>query len=244
MTGTAGENDSNSTNGGDQNDPRPAYRFQWRSTMSMWWDCAFCVIGPADEIERFRIGLPGLEQALDDGPLWNHAHWTKRIEPVLKDKELTAVLERGLDDYRQQLAQECREQGIFRSCWEDELRQGALPCEFDVCDWRWQHRGPRPRFWRYVCSDLCHWLVDFNLRLASLIEPAAPWRILSSQRHSTVWDGDETLFDLNYLAFDVPPDECFEVANKRELPVRKYMRGGRVHRLGRRRKPLRSVKLA
>jgi len=171
-------------------------------------------------------------------------HWTKRIEPVLKDKELTAVLERGLDDYRQQLAQECREHGNFHSRWEDELRQGALPCEFDACDWRWQHRGPRPRFWRYVCSDLCHWLVDFNLRLASLIEPAAPWRILSSQRHSTVWDGDETLFDLNYLAFDVPPDECFEVANKRELPVRKYMRGGRVHRPGRRRKPLRSVKLA
>jgi hypothetical protein len=28
---------------------------------------------PADEIERFRNWLPGLEQALDDGPLWRHA---------------------------------------------------------------------------------------------------------------------------------------------------------------------------
>jgi hypothetical protein len=31
------------------------------------------VIGPADEIERFRNGLPGLEQVQDDGPLWHHA---------------------------------------------------------------------------------------------------------------------------------------------------------------------------
>jgi hypothetical protein len=31
------------------------------------------VIGPADEIKRFRDGLPGLEQAAEDGPLWHSA---------------------------------------------------------------------------------------------------------------------------------------------------------------------------
>jgi hypothetical protein len=31
------------------------------------------VIGPVNKIERFRIGLPGLEQAPDDGPLWHYA---------------------------------------------------------------------------------------------------------------------------------------------------------------------------
>jgi hypothetical protein len=32
-----------------------------------------CAIGRADEIERFCIGLPGLEKALDEGPLWHQA---------------------------------------------------------------------------------------------------------------------------------------------------------------------------
>ena len=41
--------------------------------MSVWWECSFSVIGPADEIERFRQGLPGLEQTVDDGPLWHSA---------------------------------------------------------------------------------------------------------------------------------------------------------------------------
>lgn len=30
-------------------------------------------VGPADQIRRFRDGLPGLEQAPDDGPIWHDA---------------------------------------------------------------------------------------------------------------------------------------------------------------------------
>jgi hypothetical protein len=41
--------------------------------MSVWWECSFCAIGPADEIERFRDSLPGLQQAPDDGWLWPFA---------------------------------------------------------------------------------------------------------------------------------------------------------------------------
>src|SRR5437764_697010 len=41
--------------------------------MSCWWDCTFSVIGPADQIERFRKGLPGLEQAPGDEPFWHYA---------------------------------------------------------------------------------------------------------------------------------------------------------------------------
>ena len=53
-------------------------------------------------------------------------------------------------------------------------------------------------------------LVNFNLILAQLAEPKKEWRIVTSQLHSTVWDGELTLFDLNGLVFfkdDAP--ECF-----------------------------------
>jgi len=41
---------------------------------------------------------------------------------------------------------------------------------------------------------------------------AARWRIVTSAKHSTVWDGAEMLFEFNFLAFGVPADECFKRA--------------------------------
>jgi hypothetical protein len=70
----------------------------------------------------------------------------------------------------------------------------------------------------------CHWLVNFNLRLAQLVEPQRPWRILTSDEHSTVWDGDSTLFDFNFLALCIDPESCFSLANEEELPVGKQLK--------------------
>src|SRR6185437_980291 len=71
-----------------------------------------------------------------------------------------------------------------------------------------------PDYWQCVCYSACHWLVNFNLRLAQLVDPARPWRILTSRRHSTVWDGDKLLFEFNFQAFGIPPAECFELARR------------------------------
>src|SRR6266446_428227 len=65
-----------------------------------------------------------------------------------------------------------------------------LPAHYDSCDWRFGHRGRMPAFWEYVCHSACHWLVDMNLYVAVRGFPDVPWRILSSQKHSTVWNGD------------------------------------------------------
>jgi hypothetical protein len=53
-----------------------------------------------------------------------------------------------------------------------------------------------------------------------LAEPTRPWRILSSHRHSTVWDGENTLFDINFLGLGVSATECFKLASLggEELP--------------------------
>ena len=73
----------------------------------------------------------------------------------------------------------------------------------------------------------CHWLVNFNLRLAQLAEPSRSWRIVTSDAHSTVWDGKQTLFEFNFLAFDISADDCFALANVDHLPVGKEYRAGR-----------------
>jgi hypothetical protein len=49
--------------------------------------------------------------------------------------------------------------------------------------------------------------------LAQLVEPNLPWRIVTSDAHSTVWNGKGMLFEFNFLALGLPPDECFEMAD-------------------------------
>jgi hypothetical protein len=96
------------------------------------------------------------------------------------------------------------------------------PEEFESSDWRLDRRPPHPRFWRYVKHEACHWLVNFALRLATLAEPGRVWRVVTSQAHSTVWDGKRTLFDLQFQALGVKAEECWELASQ----------GGKVLRPG------------
>jgi hypothetical protein len=131
-------------------------------------------------------------------------HWTRRIEPHLSNSKLNAVLVRDFNKY------------TFGR-WGKRFEPGQFPRDFESCDWSWEHQGREPRFWRYVKHSACHWLVNFNLCMAQLAEQRWPWRIVTSEDHSTVWDGSQTLFDMNFLAFGVAPDECFNLANERHL---------------------------
>jgi hypothetical protein len=94
---------------------------------------------------------------------------------------------------------------------------GQYPFDFESCDWWISHRGRQPRFWKYVKHAACHWTANWALGLAQLVRPDRPWRIITSNKHSTVWDGKDTLFDFNFLALGVTPEECFSLAHKREL---------------------------
>ena len=131
-------------------------------------------------------------------------HWTHRIKPHLTDAKLNEIL---VSDF-----------GMYAyGRWGKRFEVGQVTQDYESYDWGIEHRGPWPRYWRYVKQSACHWLVNFNLRLARLVEPGRAWRILTSDEHSTVWDGDQTLFEFNYLAFGIPPDECFRLANGKEL---------------------------
>ena len=141
-------------------------------------------------------------------------NWRK-VEPHLSDSVVQKTLVRDFNRYTMGL-------------WNQPFRAGQFPREFESCDWDWEHRGPQPRFWKYVKHAACHWLVNFNLSLAQLVLPDRPWRILTSQDHSTTWDGKETLFDFNFLALGVSPDECFEMA--KNGPYARQLGIGRMKR--------------
>jgi len=94
----------------------------------------------------------------------------------------------------------------------------CCPQSFESCDLLDSHRGPQPRFWQYVKHAACHWIVNFALRLATLAEPRRCWRIISSDFHSTVWDGAETLFDFNYQALGEPPTRQLPPSSSHACP--------------------------
>jgi hypothetical protein len=138
-------------------------------------------------------------------------HWTKKIKPHLSDKKLNDILVRDLNK-------------LSSSQWGKPFVHGMYPCAYGDSQWSHERRGRPPRYWKYVQYRACHWLVNFNLRLATLVEPDRPWRIVTSEKHSTVWDGDRTLFEFNFLAFGIPAQKCFDLAfeNGEVLPPGKF----------------------
>jgi hypothetical protein len=140
--------------------------------------------------------------------------WTRRIAPHLDDPELNKILVREFNKF-------------MTGVGGKRFLPGMLPEDVDCCDWRCNHRPPHPRYWAYVSHGTCHWIVNFSLRLANLAEPDRPWRILTSQAHSTVWDGELTLFDFNLQAMGVPVREAFRLACETELPVGAYRQTGK-----------------
>jgi hypothetical protein len=56
--------------------------------------------------------------------------------------------------------------------------------------------------------------VNFNMTLAQLVVPDRPWCILTSDRHSTCYDGKDTLFDFNFCALGIPAEEAYELATE------------------------------
>jgi hypothetical protein len=124
--------------------------------------------------------------------------WSK-IRKHLDNKEFNDILVRDFNKFTY-------------GRWKKPFKHGMYPFDFESCDWHCDRKGRRPEFWKYVKHAACYWLVNANLKLAMLTEPGKDWQIVVSNNHATVWDGDETLFDMNFTALAVDPDECFELA--------------------------------
>jgi hypothetical protein len=131
----------------------------------------------------------------------------RRVRPHLSDPPVSRTLVRDFNKF------------TFGR-WERKFLPGMVPRQFESCDWDYEHRGRRPAYWEYVKHAACHWLVNHNLELAQASVPDRAWRIVTSQQHSTVWDGEQLLFDFNFLALGITPDECIALARRRGRELR------------------------
>jgi hypothetical protein len=122
-------------------------------------------------------------------------HWTKRVEPHLDDPRLNEYLNHDFALYVERWMRRFFRPGQFPREFERFERHNHLP---------YQRR--EPRYWRYVKWSSCHYMANFQLRLAMLAEPDRPWRIITNSYHTTVWDGENTTFEFTYLALDCPVD--------------------------------------
>jgi hypothetical protein len=129
-------------------------------------------------------------------------HWTKKLNPIIQSPQAQAILQHDFEDYS---IAKAKQRG---SSWR--FVEGQLPAYYDSCDWRYNRRLPA---WKhYVCHGACHYIVNTLLYIAMAAYPNRAWRIVTSSKHSTIWDGDKTLFDLNFLTLKVPVHECIEDA--------------------------------
>jgi hypothetical protein len=136
------------------------------------------------------------------------SHWRK-IAPVIRSAECEAIWRPNMVDYNRQRASDNGFKYNPRPFW--------YPRCCDGCDWRCDRVGKHPAYWDFVCHSACHWLVDMCLYVANKIHPEVQWRIVSSHKHSTVWNGEKewpVLFDLNFLALGVCPKQAWELAIK------------------------------
>lgn len=129
-------------------------------------------------------------------------NWPK-IKRRLDDVELNRVLTRDFGKFT-------------RGLWKKKFLETEFPADYETCDWLLGRRGRPPHYWAYVKHSACHWLVNFNLRLATLVAPKHRWRIVTSDEHSTVWNGvcgkHGLLFDLNFCALQVSPSKAWKLA--------------------------------
>lgn len=149
-------------------------------------------------------------------------HWRK-LGPIFRSKEAEAVWRPCMEDYDTQCRYDLAKARGEKCLALEHPPAIILPCHLDGCDWRLRFTGKEPAYWDYVCMRACHWVVDLALYVAKTAYPDVPWRIISSQRHSTVWNGsvdDLVLFDLNFYAIGTPAKEAIKFASRgRELKV-------------------------
>lgn len=151
-------------------------------------------------------------------------HWPK-LKPLFESPEAERIWRLNLRDFTEQKA------ATHKFKYNHDPTRYQYPRDHDSCDWRCDHRGPEPRFWKYVCHSACHFLVDLNLHVAMKAFPTVPWRIITQRHHSTIWNGDynrPVLFDLNFLALGVTAKEAWKIASRGRFlkpgkPLRPYV---------------------
>lgn len=142
----------------------------------------------------------------------------KKVKPVLTSEHARRIIQFCMFDFYNQHPNRGGPSQLFN--------HGYLPMDSDGCDWRLDVRGRPPEYFKYVCHGKCHWLVDVNLYCANQVCPEENWSIYTSDKHSTVINESKTLlWDMNFKALKIDPDEAFDLATNEEYNSYDLMQG-------------------
>jgi len=133
----------------------------------------------------------------------------RRLGPIYRSEEATTIW------YPEMLAYQATRMELLNVTYAfPEFSPSLRPSSFESCDWRWNRCKPgrHPAFWDYFCNAACHWTANLGLFVAMAANPERPWRIVQSNLHTTVWDGDSTLWDAQFLALNATPEDAWELA--------------------------------
>jgi len=143
-------------------------------------------------------------------------YW-RSLKPIFESEAATGIWVMNMADFEEQRSVERGYKNMFP---KNRCRLILnSPSEYDSCDWRFNRgkRGRAPAYFNYACHSACHWVADLALFVASKHSPHIQWRIITSQKHSTVWNGCKTrpvLFDINFSAIGISPSEAWILATK------------------------------
>jgi hypothetical protein len=109
-------------------------------------------------------------------------------------------------------------------CYPLELHKNfKYPEFFDETDWRTEQ--PEKPYYKWTCSESCHWISNVNLLVAMFYQPEREWRLIKSREHSTVWDGETTIFETQFLALGIPVEETINIINNSKIGATEYTVG-------------------
>ncbi|MCP9784143.1 hypothetical protein KBY83_12615 [Cyanobium sp. WKJ7-Wakatipu] len=148
----------------------------------------------------------------------------RRLRPLFEQRYILELMHEEMECYAEARAEDHGYEYRPRP-FSLELR----PADYDNMDWRWSgRRGPQPGYWAWAAAGACHWLASHNLFVIRDLEPDRPWQIATSDKHSTVVDLErKLLFDPNFMAMGIFPEECWKESvgwhNSEILPMGVYI---------------------
>eukprot|EP01043_Picozoa_sp_COSAG02_P027184 COSAG02_NODE_1591_length_11781_cov_861.345403_2_plen_341_part_00 len=171
---------------------------------------------------------------------WSASENWKALEPHFKSKQARALWLPAMCQLWLQRRSSCRgDQTMSTESVVTELMRlpgtpgretDLLPMHLEAIDWRESARKrlcqasedgneapcsrqyADPPFWGWVCGGACHSLVPLYVWIVQQVDPTAAWRVITSDAHSTVWDGGGRLFDPIFEAMGVEATEAFRRA--------------------------------
>ncbi len=135
----------------------------------------------------------------------------RKLGPLYRSEEAKRIWYPAMREYQRSRMDELNAKYAYPKNTPD-LR----PSHFDSCDWQLDRKqpGPAPVYWEYVCFGACHWLANLHLWVAWQAEPKYSWMIVTSEKHSLVWNGRDKLWDANFMAIGVSTEEAWNLAAK------------------------------